>query len=77
MKKECLMLQLHGDVAGIKKKRKLMDMGNIGRSEDQSVPQHILVEGAPGISNTMFACELCSQWVEEAMLQSCEIVAAA
>ena len=67
-KSKCLLLQLYGDVAAIKKKRRPMEMEDIGRSEDQSVPQHILVEGSPGIGKTMFSWELCRQWAEGKML---------
>ena len=48
-------------------------MEDIGRSEDQSVAQHILVEGSPGIGKTMF-WELCRQWAEGKMLQAWQIV---
>ena len=43
-------------------------------SEDQSVAQHILVEGSPGIGKTMFSWELCRQWAEGKMLQDRDIV---
>ena len=72
--KFCRMLQLHGDVAAIKKKRRPMEMEDIGRREDQSVAQHILVEGSPGIGKTMFSWELCRQWAEGKMLQDRDIV---
>ena len=49
-------------------------MEDIGRSEDQSVAQHILVEGSPGIGKTMFSWELCRQWAEGKMLQAWQIV---
>ena len=74
VKCKCLLLQLYGDVAAIKKKRKPMEMEDIGRSEDQSVAQHILVEGSPGIGKTMFSWELCRQWAEGNMLQDRDIV---
>ena len=68
------MLQLHGDVAAIKKKRRPMEMEDIGISKDQSVVQYILVEGSPGIGKTMFSWELCRQWAEGKMLQDRDIV---
>ena len=74
VKSQCLLLQLHGDVAAIKKKRRPMEMEDIGISEDQSVAQHILVEGSPGIGKTMFSWELCRQWAEGKMLQDRDIV---
>ena len=74
MKSKCLLLQLYGDVAAIKKKRRPMEMEDIGRREDQSVAQHILVEGSPGIGKTMFSWELCRQWAEGKMLQDRDIV---
>ena len=74
VKSQCLLLQLHGDVAAIKKKRRPMEMEDIGISEDQSVAQHILVEGSPGIGKTMFSLELCRQWAEGKMLQDKDIV---
>ena len=74
VKSQCLLLQLHGDVAAIKKKRRTMEMEDIGISEDQSVAQHILVEGSPGIGKTMFSWELCRQWAEGKMLQDRDIV---
>ena len=49
-------------------------MEDIGRREDQSVAQHILVEGSPGIGKTMFSWELCRQWAEVKMLQDRDIV---
>ena len=70
----CLLLKLYGDVAAIKKKRRPMEMEDIDRSEDQSVAQHILVEGSPGIGKTMFSWELCRQWAEGKMLQDRDIV---
>ena len=69
-----LLLKLNGDVAAIKKKRRPMEMEDIGRREDQSVAQHILVEGSPGIGKTMFSWELCRQWAEGKMLQDRDIV---
>ena len=74
VKSQCLLLQLHGDVAAIKNKRRPMEMEDIGISEDQSVAQHILVEGSPGIGKTMFSWELCRQWAEGKMLQDRNIV---
>ena len=74
VKSQCLLLQLHGDVAAIKKKRRPMEMEDIGISEDQSVAQHILVEGSPGIGKTMFSWELCRQWADGKMLQDRDIV---
>ena len=74
VKSQCLLLQLHGDVAAIKKKRRPMEMEDIGISEDQSVAQHILVEGSPGIGKTMFSWELCRQWAEGKMLPDRDIV---
>ena len=74
VKSQCLLLQLHGDVAAIKKKRTPMEMEDIGICEDQSVAQHILVEGSPGIGKTMFSWELCRQWAEGKMLQVKDIV---
>ena len=71
---QCLLLQLHGDVVAIKKKRRPMEMEDIGISEDHSVAQHILVEGSPGIGKTMFSWELCRQWAEGKMLQDRDIV---
>ena len=68
------LLQLYGDVAAIKKKRRPMEMEDIGRREDQSVAQHILVEGSPGIGKTMFSWELCRQWAEGKMLQDRDII---
>ena len=73
-KTDCLLLKLYGDVAAIKKKRRPMEMEDIGRSEDHSVTQHILVEGSPGIGKTMFSWELCRQWAEGKMLQVWQIV---
>ena len=74
LQSKCLLLQLYGDVAAIKKKRRTMEMDDIGRREDQSVAQHILVEGSPGIGKTMFSWELCRQWAEGKMLQDRDIV---
>ena len=69
-----LMLRFYGDVAAVKKKRRPMEMEDIGRRENQSVAQHILVEGSPGIGKTMFSWELCRQWAEGKMLQDRDIV---
>ena len=74
VKSQCLLLQLRGDVAAIRKKRRPMEMEDIGISEDQSVAKKILVEGSPGIGKTMFSWELCRQWAEGKMLQDRDIV---
>ena len=74
VKSQCLLLQLRGDVAAIRKKRRPMEMEDIGISKDQSVAKHILVEGSPGIGKTMFSWELCRQWAEGKMLQDRDIV---
>ena len=73
-KSKCLLLQLYGDIAAIKKKKRTIEMEDIGKSEGQSVPQHILVEGSPGIGKTMFSWELCRQWAEGKMLQDRDII---
>ena len=50
-------------------------MEDIGTSEDhQSVAQHILVEGSPGIGKTMLSWELCRQWAKGKMQQDRDIV---
>ena len=38
-KSECQLSLLHGDVAALKKKKRPMEMEEIGRGEGQSVPQ--------------------------------------
>ena len=74
-KSKSLLLQLYGDIATIKNRRRPMEMDDIGISEDhQSVAQHILVEGSPGIGKTMLSWELCRQWAEGKMLQDRDIV---
>ena len=73
-KSECLLLKLYGDISTIKNKRRPIEMEDIGRSEDQSVVRHILVEGSPGIGKTMLSWELCRQWAEGKMLQDSDIV---
>ena len=74
LKSKCLLLQLYGDVAAIKTKKRPMKMEDIGTSEDQSVVRNILVEGSPGIGKTMLSWELCRQWAEGKMLQDRDIV---
>ena len=74
VKSQCLLLQLRGDVAAIRKKRRPMGMEDVGISKNQSVAKHILVEGSPGIGKTMFSWELCRQWAEGKMLQDRNIV---
>ena len=64
LKSECLLVQLYGDIAAIKMKKRPMKIEDIGTSEDQSVVRHILVEGSPGIGKTMLSGELCRQWAE-------------
>ena len=71
-KNECLLSQLYGDVAAIKKKRTSMEMEDIGSSEEPT--QHILVEGSPGIGKTVLSWEICRQWAEGKMLQKWDIV---
>ena len=73
-KSECLLLQLYGDIATLKMKKRPMEMEDIGTSEDQSVVRNILVEGSPGIGKTMLSWELCRQWAEGKMLQDIDIV---
>ena len=74
VKSQCLLLQLRGDIAAIRKKRIPMEMEDVGISKNQSVAKHILVEGSPGIGKTMFSWELCRQWAEGKMLKDRDIV---
>ena len=41
---------------------------------EKSYPRIVLVEGAPGVGKTTFACELCRRWARGELLQHYSLV---
>ena len=64
-----IILQIHGNVDEIQKKKKVIRMDEIGRLANGSSARYILVQGAAGIGKTTFAWELCRQWGLKLLLQ--------
>ena len=55
---------IRGDVDDVVEKKTAITPQDIGRLEDGSPAQCILVQGAPGVGKTTLAWELCRQWGE-------------
>ena len=55
---------IRGDVDDVVEKKTAITPQDIGRLEDGSPAQCILVQGAPGVRKTTLAWELCRQWGE-------------
>ena len=53
---------IHGDVDDVIEMKTEITPQNIGRLEDGSPAQCVLVQGAPGVGKTTLAWELCRQW---------------
>ena len=65
---------LRGDMDDMVYKKTAMELGELGVTGDGSLPQVVLVEGAPGVGKTTFAWDQCRQWAEGKLLQAYSIV---
>ena len=61
---EFTLLTVHGKVDDIIKKKKPIELQQIGRLENGSFAKCVLVEGAPGVGKTTLAWEICRRWKE-------------
>ena len=60
---------IHGNIDDITKKKRSLELSEVGRLEDGSLARCVLVQGAPGVGKTTMAWELCRQWGEGKLLQ--------
>ena len=65
---------LHGDIDDICKKKQAVDFTQIGKKEDGTPAELILVEGAPGIGKTTFSWKVCRKWAKGKILKEYELV---
>ena len=65
---------LHGNIDDICKKKQAVNFTQIGKQEDGTPANLIVVEGAPGIGKTTFAWKLCRKWAKGKILQEYELV---
>ena len=65
---------LHGDIDDICKKKEAVDFTQIGKQEDGTPAELILVEGAPGIGKTTFSWKVCRKWAKGKILQEYRLV---
>ena len=65
---------LHGNIEDIIRKKVSLDFSGIGKKEDGSPAQMILVEGGPGIGKTTFAWKVCRKWSKGKILQQYRLV---
>ena len=65
---------LHGNIEDIIRKKESLDFSGIGKKEDGSPAQFILVEGGPGIGKTTFAWKVCRKWSKGKILQKYRLV---
>ena len=60
---------IHGNIDDITKKKRSLELSEVGQLEDGSLARCVLVQGAPGVGKTTMAWELCRQWGEGKLLQ--------
>ena len=65
---------LHGDIEDIIREKESLDFSGIGKKEDGSPAQLIIVEGGPGIGKTTFAWKVCRKWSKGKILQQYRLV---
>ena len=65
---------IHGNIDDICKKKQAVDFTQIGRKEDGSPANLILIEGAPGIGKTTFSWKVCRKWAKGKILQEYGLV---
>ena len=65
---------LRGDMDDVVYKKMAMELSELGEMGDNSQPQVVLIEGAPGVGKTTFAWHQCRQWAEGNLLQAYSIV---
>ena len=65
---------LHGNIEDIIRKKESLDFSGIGKKENGSPAQFILVEGGPGIGKTTFAWKVCRKWSKGKILQKYRLV---
>ena len=65
---------LRGDMDDVVYKKTAMELSELGEMGDNSQPQVVLIEGAPGVGKTTFAWHQCRQWAEGELLQAYSIV---
>ena len=65
---------LHGDIEDIIREKGSLDFSGIGKKEDGSPAQLILVEGGPGIGKTTFSWKVCRKWSKGKILQQYRLV---
>lgn len=66
---------IHGNVDDVLHRKESMDIQQVAcLEEDGSYPDCVLVEGAPGVGKTTFACMLCRQWDNGVFLKPYHLV---
>ena len=65
---------LHGNIEDIIREKESLDFSGIGKKEDGSPAQLIIVEGGPGIGKTTFAWKVCRKWSKRKILQQYRLV---
>ena len=65
---------LHGNIEDIIREKESLDFSGIGKKEDGSPAQLIIVEGGPGIGKTTFAWKVCRKWSKGKILQQYRLV---
>ena len=65
---------LHGNIEDIVRRKESLDFSGIGKKDDGSPAQFILVEGGPGIGKTTFAWEVCRKWSKGEILRRYRLV---
>ena len=71
---EFIRATLHGNIEDIIRKKESVDFSVIGKKEDGSPAQMILVEGGPGIGKTTFAWKVCRKWSKGKILKQYRLV---
>ena len=65
---------VHGNIEAIVRKKKNIELCEVGKLDDGLYARCIIIQGAPGVGKTTLSWELCRQWAERKILKDYSLV---